>query len=54
MAVLAYHVAPGLARGGFLGVDIFFVLSGFLLTSLLLDEHRTSGAIDRWASHFRR
>ncbi len=46
IAVLAYHAAPGTIHGGFLGVDVFFVLSGFLLSSLLLEEHRRTGAID--------
>ncbi|MFI5053987.1 MAG: acyltransferase family protein, partial [Acidimicrobiia bacterium] len=38
LAVVLYHFAPGIAPGGFLGVDLFFVLSGFLITSLLVTE----------------
>src|SRR3954449_391264 len=37
--VLAYHCGFGWARGGFLGVSLFFTLSGFLITSLLLEDH---------------
>ena len=40
--------------GGFYGVDVFFVLSGFLITSLLLGEHRDTGRIDLSAFYVRR
>ncbi|WIB36414.1 acyltransferase [Curtobacterium sp. MCJR17_043] len=44
--VLAFHAdVPGL-DGGFLGVDVFLVLSGYVVTTMLLAEHRRSGAID--------
>ncbi|MCT7657419.1 acyltransferase family protein [Mycobacterium deserti] len=55
--VLADHGGiPGLS-GGFLGVDVFFVLSGFLITSLLLDERARTGRIalrDFWIRRARR
>ena len=46
IAVFAYHAEVGWARAGFLGVDVFFVLSGYLITALLLAERRRDGRID--------
>ncbi len=45
VGVVAYHAWPRRLPGGFLGVDVFFVLSGYLITSLLVDEHRRTGRI---------
>lgn len=45
LMVMFHHAPFGLARGGFLGVDVFFVLSGFLITTLLLQERARSGSI---------
>jgi peptidoglycan/LPS O-acetylase OafA/YrhL len=56
LAVVLFH-AGGLLPGGLVGVDLFFVISGFLITSLLLEERRTTGSIDLlsfWARRARR
>ena len=60
LIVMVYHLAllvPELkfaAKGGFLGVDIFFVLSGFLITSILLKEYQKAGQINLKNFYYRR
>ena len=47
LAVFFYHVnTGGWMPGGFLGVDVFFVISGYLITALLLSEYRRTGHLD--------
>lgn len=45
IAVVVFHLDPRWLPGGFLGVDVFFVVSGYLVTTILLREHTTTGTV---------
>ncbi|QPW12728.1 acyltransferase family protein [Mammaliicoccus sciuri] len=46
IAIIIYHLNPKWLSGGFLGVDTFFIISGYLITSLLIHEYQQTGTID--------
>ena len=57
LAVIAYHLNPALAPGGLLGVGVFFTLSGYLITDLLLGQREATGRLqlgDFWLRRARR
>ena len=54
IAVILYHLGFTWIPGGFLGVDLFFVISGYVITRLLLDSIQRSGGLDLRAFYFAR
>ena len=54
LAVVGGHAGVPFVSGGYVGVDVFFVISGFLITSLLLNERRATGSISITGFYARR
>lgn len=54
LAVIIYHVDVNYLPGGFLGVDLFFVLSGYLISSLIIKEYRKTGSLNLYNFYIRR
>ncbi|HEY2702560.1 MAG TPA: acyltransferase [Candidatus Dormibacteraeota bacterium] len=54
LAVISFHTWEHALPGGWVGVDVFFVLSGYLITSILLHEHGRTGAVSLGRFYLRR
>lgn len=54
IGVILYHLLPSQMRGGFLGVPVFFVVSGYLITDLLVQEWKQNGKIRLGKFYIRR
>lgn len=54
ISVIIYHIDVNYLSGGFLGVDLFFVLSGYLISSLIIKDYRQTGSLNLWNFYIRR
>ena len=54
IAVIIYHIDANYLPGGFLGVDLFFVLSGYLISSLIIKEYKRTGTVNLYNFYVRR
>ncbi len=54
LSVVFYHLGFGFIPGGFLGVDVFFVISGYLITTIIVEEVRNSGTFSFGGFYARR
>ena len=54
LAVIIYHIDVNYLPGGFLGVDLFFVLSGYLISSLIIKEYKKTGTLNLYNFYIRR
>ena len=54
IVVIIYHIDANYLPGGFLGVDLFFVLSGYLISSLIIKEYKSTGTVNLYNFYVRR
>lgn len=56
LSVVAYHAFPNAVRGGFIGVDIFFVISGYLISTIIFDglEHNSFSFVELYSRRIKR
>jgi peptidoglycan/LPS O-acetylase OafA/YrhL len=54
LSVVIFHFGVEALSGGFVGVDVFFVISGYLISGLLLNELERTGSVDLWRFYGRR